>query len=355
MGIYAIKIENYKSIQSAEILMKPINILIGSNGSGKSNFINFFKLLQRIREQKLQSYVNQHGKADNFLYFGRKKSDFLGGKITFDSTPHNNAYEFNLIPTQNNGFIFDAERSKYNDKSWNFNSGTEESQLKNYDGFEGDYLREFIQQFKIFQFHDTGFNSRMKQPCKLNDNVALNEDGSNIAAFLYKLQEKHPKSLKKIEQAIRFIAPFFDSFLLAPDELDHKYIELRWTENGEEQLFDAHNLSDGTLRMICLSTLLLQPEKPLTIIIGEPELGLHPSAITYLAAMLKKASFHSQIIVSTQSVNLVSEFQAQDIIVVERQNNQSAFKRLENESLEGWLEEYSLGELWEKNIIGGRP
>lgn len=360
MGIHTIKIENFKSIREAEVQLKPLNILIGANGVGKSNFISFFKLLNRICEEKLQVYVAQHGKADNFLYFGRKKSDYLGGEIIFNND-YENAYKFNLIPNDRNTFIIDWETSKYYSyyskryKDWNISSGTEESKLRFYDGKEGDFLRGCLNQFKIFHFHDTGFNSKIKQPCKVNDNVSLNEDGGNIAAFLYKLQEKEPKILLKIEQAVRFVAPFFERFFLKPDELDTKYIELRWTEKGSEQLFDAHNFSDGTLRMICLATLLLQPEKPSTIIIDEPELGLHPSAIVYLAALLKKAALDSQVIVSTQSVNLVSEFEAKDIIVVDREKNQSIFSRLHNETLKDWLEDYSLGELWEKNVIGGRP
>ncbi len=354
MGIHTIKIENFKSIRSAEVVLRPLNVLIGANGVGKSNFISFFKLLNRICEEKLQVYVAQHGKADNFLYFGRKKSDFLRGEIIFDNA-YNNGYHFELVTTDRNSFIFNDERSKYNSQSWSVSAGTGESELRNYDGFEKKYLRILLNQLKIFHFHDTSFNSKIKQPCKVNDNVVLYEDGSNIAAFLYKLQEKEPKILQQIEQAIRFVAPFFDRFFLKPDELDSRYIELRWSEKSAEQLFDAHNFSDGTLRMICLATLLLQPEKPMTIIIDEPELGLHPSAIIYLAAMLKKAAFNSQIIISTQSVNLVSEFEAQDIIVVERKQNQSVFTRLNNEKLEDWLTDYSLGELWEKNVIGGRP
>lgn len=356
MGIHSIRIQNFKSIRDlGDLQLKPLNILIGGNGSGKSNFINFFKFVNRLYERGQKVYVNQHGKADNFLYFGRKKSDFLYGKITFDNS-HNNEYEFRMVPTNKNDLIFDFERSNYGfNKSWQIASGNDESDLKNYTGYEGAYLRGNMSRFKVFHFHDTGFNSRIKQPSTINDNAYLHEDGGNLPAFLYVLQEKYSKTFRKIEGILRLIAPFFDRFYLHPDELNAQFIELRWLEKGSEQLFDAHNMSDGTLRMICLLTLLLQPKPPNTIIIDEPELGLHPSAIQHLTELMKAASLTTQLIVSTQSVNLISEFDSSDILVVDRKDNQSTFSRLDTEQLEIWLDDYNIGELWEKNVIGGNP
>jgi predicted ATPase len=183
----------------------------------------------------------------------------------------------------------------------------------------------------------------------------LREEGENLPAFLYYLQEKHPKHFKMIEMVIQSVFPFFDKFDLAPFFLDEKKIELEWYEKEHpEHPFYARHLSDGTLRFIALATLFLQPNLPKTIIIDEPELGLHPFAIAKLAGMIKKASVHSQIIIATQSVNLVNEFSADDIIVANREDNQTVFKRQSEESLKTWLEDYSIGELWEKNVIGGR-
>jgi predicted ATPase len=102
---------------------------------------------------------------------------------------------------------------------------------------------------------------------------------------------------------------------------------------------------------------LVQPadQQAETIIIDEPELGLHPYAITVLAGLLKSASKEKQIIVSTQSVDLLSEFSPEDVIVVDRNGNKSILSRLDSSTLQDWLEEYSLGELWKKNLLGGRP
>jgi len=356
MGISTIRIQNFKSIRdSGEVEIRPLNILIGANGVGKSNFISFFKFLNRLFEQQLQLYINQHGRADNFLYFGRKRSDFLSGEITFDNE-WQNKYAFKLIPDQNGNLIFAEEYAGNKTSNWLFNqTGTLESQLHTGHGAKLVYLRKYFSTFKIFHFHDTSFNSRIKQPSGSTDYAYLQEDGGNLAAYLYRLQEAHPAHFKMIERTVHSIAPFFDRFYLQPDEINGQQIFLRWLEKGSDQLFTAHNFSDGTLRMICLSTLLLQPEPPSTIIIDEPELGLHPFAIEKLAAMLQSASQKAQIIISTQSTNLLNHFEAEDVIVVDRQEEQSTFRRLNTEELTDWLDEYSLSDLWDKNVLGGRP
>lgn len=362
MGIYSIQLQNFKSVRDGEIQIKALNILIGPNGAGKSNLITFFKFLNKLYEQQLQLYINQNGRSENFLYFGRKKSDFLAGKITFDNE-WRNQYEFRMVPDQMGNLIFAEEWSGYfrpaasnpNKTKINTSGGNLESVLKEDAGYRNRYLRAFFQSFSVFHFHDTSFNAKIKQPANTTDYAYLHEDGGNVAAFLYRLQQTENKHFQMIERVIQSIAPFFGGFYLQPDEINPQQIYLRWREKGSEQLFTASNLSDGTLRMICLTTLLMQPDLPTTIIIDEPELGLHPFAINKLAAMLRAASAKSQIIASTQSVDLLNQFEPDDIIVVEREDNQTVFKRQNEEALAEWLKDYSLGELWEKNVIGGRP
>ncbi len=356
MGISTIQIKNFKSIRdSGEVELRPLNILIGANGVGKSNFISFFKLLNRLLEQRLQLYIGQNGRADNLLYFGRKKSDFLGGKIEFDNE-WRNKYEFKLVPDQLDNLIFAEEWAGHKTSNWQFsNGGTLESAIHETGGSKATYLIKYFKTLKIFHFHDTSFNSKVKQPSASNDYAYFQEDGGNLAAFLYRLQQSHLSHFQMIERTIRSIAPFFDRFFLQPDEINKEQIYLRWLEKGSDQLFTAHNLSDGTLRMICLTTLLMQPLPPETIIIDEPELGLHPFAIEILAAMLTNAAKKGQVIVSTQSVNLLNHFNPEDIIIVERGDEQTVFHRFDAHELDNWLSEYSLSDLWEKNVLGGRP
>jgi predicted ATPase len=209
--------------------------------------------------------------------------------------------------------------------------------------------------FKIFHFQDTGKTAKIKLPCLIADNEFLREDGANLAACLYVIQLTYPKDFKRIEMVIRSVAPYFERFDLKPDRINPDVIRLEWKEKGSDAYFNAKHLSDGTLRFIALATLLLQPEAPQVIIIDEPELGLHPFAINKLAGLIKKASANTQIIISTQSVNLVDNFDPEDIITVDRQDGQSVFNRQNSETLKDWLTDYSISDLWNKNVIGGRP
>jgi predicted ATPase len=368
MLIDRVYINNYKSIRaSGEIPIRALNVLIGPNGVGKSNFISFFKLLNNISENKLPQFVADNGYANRMLHFGRKKSKELSGGIVF-RTPEGNAqtrYDFILKPDQLNLFYFEEERSGYtftaddNKEKWDYvvldSAGKRNSDLPNHPADQSGHLREYFTQLKVFHFHDTSENAPLKQPACLRDNAYLKEDGSNLAAFLYLIQEQHPSNFKLIEYAIRTVAPFFERFSLQPDNLNPELIFLTWKAKESDEYFDAGSLSDGTLRFIAQATLLLQPNPPKTIIIDEPELGLHPYGIHKLAALVRSAATKSQIILSTQSVNLLDQFDAEDVIVVEREDNQSTFKRLNSEELSNWIGEYSLGELWGKNVIGGSP
>jgi predicted ATPase len=214
-----------------------------------------------------------------------------------------------------------------------------------------------MRSWRIFHFHDTSESALVKGVQKINDVEYLRPDGRNLAPFLLMLREQHADNYKQVLRVVRLIAPFFGDFFLKPTPGNKDTIELQWTEKGEDVPFKAHQLSDGTLRFICLATVLCQPERlqPETILIDEPELGLHPFAITLLASLLRSASKNKQVIVSTQSVALVNEFEIEDLIVTERVDRSSAFKRLAEGDFREWLEEYSLGDLWAKNILGGRP
>jgi predicted ATPase len=164
-------------------------------------------------------------------------------------------------------------------------------------------------------------------------------------------------SYVRIRDVVRLAAPFFDDFQLRPNPLARHMIQLEWRQKGSDYSFSANHLSDGTLRFICLATALLQPRPPATMLFDEPELGAHPYALTLIANLFQQAAKHPlrQIIVSTQSAQLVNEFEPEDVIVVERTQGESVFRRLDSAKLSGWLEDYTLGDLWQKNVFGGGP
>lgn len=350
-----IVLNGFKSIVSCDLELGSLNILIGSNGAGKSNFIGFFKLIRQIYEKQLQVHVSQQGGPDSLLHFGRKKTERIDAQLYFG----NNGYFFTLAPTMDNRLAFSTESFWWNASGAKpIGHGHFESKAWEGTGTGIDqFVHEAISKWMVYHFHDTGDTSYIKQQHAINDNIYLRPDARNLAAFLYLLSQTHPANYLRIVKTIQLVAPFFGNFYLRPQPQNANIIELEWTEVGEDVPFKAHHLSDGTLRFICLATVLLQPEfyQPASIFIDEPELGLHPYAITILASLLKSAALKKQIIVSTQSVELMSEFDPEDIIVVDRKAGKSIFNRLNASKLEEWLQEYSLGELWKKNVFGGRP
>lgn len=341
-----------------------LNILIGPNGAGKSNFISFFDLTRYMLEQRLNSYLLQHGGIDSMLYRGRKVSDCISALIDFENR---NAFKFRLKPSNGAKAYIEYTKDYFNSRgikdknyeeewsadTWDVN--VEESAILTNPRWRAGYIRDFLRSFTVYHFHDTSLTSPMRQLSRIGDNDYLRSDGSNLAAFLYKLKNTDVKSFNLIEGTIRSVAPYFKGFRLIPNKIMEGFIGLEWEERDSDMYLDAGNLSDGTLRFIALTTLLLQPDSPKTIIIDEPELGLHPAAIIKLGALIKRASLTSQIIVATQSIALINNFSINDLIVVGRDEKQSTFRRLNSEDFAEWRDAYSVGELWEKNIIGGRP
>ena len=357
-----IRASGFKSIKDMDLELRKLNVLIGSNGVGKSNFIGLFKLLNNIVEEKLQVYVGSCGGSETLLHFGRKTTPQISIDLSFaDNT---NGYKCILSPTADDTLIFSYEESWFHDGSRYVNplrvplgSGhketklSEEAKTKNI----ARYVRDDLKSWKVYHFHDTSDSAKVKQTGDLEDNPVLRPDAGNLAAFLYRLKDKSPTHYANIVDATRLVFPFFDDFALAPSALNPDKIRLEWRETGSDAYFNASALSDGTLRFMCLSTLLLQPYLPTAILLDEPELGLHPYAITILAELLRGAATKTQVIVSTQSLSLVNQFEPEDIIVVEREERHSVFRHLDKADMQSWLDDYGLGDLWEKNIIGGRP
>jgi len=341
-------IKGFKSIRELDLPLLPFNVLIGANGAGKSNLMAFFRMLHALKQRELQLHVARLGGADSLLHYGRKETAMLSSVLQIDS----NRYHFDLEPTVDNKFIFVKESLQLEGKApRNLGSSHTESLMSQHD----DNPVSINADYAIYHFHDTSETANVKRLQAINDNVKLRHDASNLAAFLYKLKNISPKHYELILKTTRQVAPFFGDFHLRPYPENPQKIQLEWTEKGHDYPFIANDLSDGTLRFISLATLLLQPKMPTIILIDEPELGLHPYAISVLAGLFRVASQRCQLIISTQSLNLVDEFKIEEIIVVDKEKRQSVFRRLEAGKLKSWLEEYSLSELWEKNVIGGRP
>ena len=360
--LHKIHIQGYRSIRDQQLEFGPLNVFIGGNGVGKSNLIGVFNFLNQVAKQRLQTYTGKVGGANAVLHFGRKQTKSFSLKIEFRIDTKANLYEFVLIPTEEDRFLFEQEstyfwdtvnyQAPYRDETW---SGYSESRLVDSEQTIASCVRSHLAGYQIYHFHDTSPSAAVKQTCNLLDNRFLRVDAGNLAAFLYRLQEKEADHFDNIVDTVRQVAPFFGKFRLEPSALNPETIRLEWEEKGSDTYFGPAALSDGTLRFICLATLLLQPVLPNLILIDEPELGLHPAAIQLLASLLQSAATRSQLIVATQSVTLINQLDPEHVWVVDREEGQSVFRHLKTSDMSSWLEDYSLGELWEKNILGGRP
>jgi len=358
-----ISVEGFKSIRSVDrLLLTDVNVIIGSNGSGKSNFIGVFSFLNAIREGRLQEYVARAGGANSLLFLGSKTTDSIYIRLSFNDDV--NGYEIRLSPGSGDSLIPISEKVFYWDKRYTSPydrnipiSGLEAGISTKLPDAISEYVQSHLDRWRLYHFHDTSSNSPMKATNDIDDNRYLRYDGSNLAAFLHMLQQRHPDSYRIILGTIRRVAPFFQDFVLEPSALNPNRIRLEWKHTGSDAYFNASMLSDGSVRFIALATLLLQPAelRPSIILIDEPELGLHPYALTMLASMVKQASAQTQIILSTQSALLLDHFNPGQVLVADKVDNGTGFNRLSEDSLGDWLEDYSLGQLWEKAEFGGRP
>lgn len=378
-----IVVEGYRSFKTLDITLGPINVLIGANGSGKSNFIQLFKMMNQLVKEEFQTYVQRAGGASYLTYYGPKVTDKIRLEFWFIRNREQdllNGYSVSMMYAHPDNLIIVDETFYFHDRknyprpygdreNSDFYPSRESLLPKRARETSGvaHHVYEAMQTWRVYHFHDTSDSARVKQSVSILDYEFLHPDAANLAAYLYYLREKEPYHYHRIVDTVRSIAPFFGDFVLRPDPHNEDKIRLAWRERGSDLTFSAHALSDGTLRFICLATLFLQPPEklPKTILLDEPELGLHPAAIVLLAEMIKMAARHTQIILSTQSVTLVDQFDVEEVLVVDRVEDTEAspenprwktvINRLEPAKLENWLGEFTLGELWRKNILGGRP
>jgi predicted ATPase len=355
-------IKNFKSIREQTLALGRLNVFIGANGSGKSNLIEAFRFLREIVNQNLAGYTGMKGGADTLLYFGRKKSPEMSFQLEFGEGDSGEGYWVKLQGTEEDSFLIKEERAYYDVRKNDptpvdivFSTFSRESKLKTSDHLIAREAKTALESYQVYHFHDTSDTAAVKGSGDVEDNRVLRPQADNLAAFLYWMQQKQPDHFANIQDTLRQIAPFFQEFRLAPSKLNESKIRLEWKEKGSDAYFNSSSFSDGTLRFLCLATLLLQPQLPAVVLLDEPELGLHPAAIALLADLLSSAATRTQVIVATQSVTLVNQFEPESVWAVDRVDQQSVFRHLSRQDMTAWLDDYGLGELWEKNILGARP
>ena len=361
-----IEIKGYRSIKDAALELRKLNVLIGANGAGKSNFVSFFKLLNEMMAGRLQEYIGKTGWAQSVLHFGPKITPQLEGQLEFEAENGRDWYQMRMFHAAGDSLGFAEETLRFlqvgyeTPKTISLGAGHPETRIGDEAG-RGDQtakvFRHLLNQCRVYHFHDTSPTAHSRRACYLHDNRWLMPDAGNLASMLFAYKQRNDLVYQRIVSTIRKIMPEFDDFDLEPSRLNPNDIFLNWRKKGWDYLFGPHQISDGTLRAMAILTLFLQPEADLpdVIILDEPELGLHPHALEIVAGLMRAVSEQTQVIVATQSLTFLNYYEPSEIVTVECQNGQSQFHRLESEKLEDWLEDYSVGELWQRNVIGGGP
>jgi predicted ATPase len=371
-----VRIEGFRSFREIDLELKDLNLLVGANGSGKSNFVGFFNMLSFMLAGSLQTYVGRKGGGTSILRYGAKKTPVLRGELEFEGNAGTSKYGFSLAFASPDRLLFTDEHVEFQSPgrahpySQTLSAGQLETDLLELANSPGNPVPRkvasvFINRLKglqVYHFHDTSETAYIRTLEDVERNRSLMSNGGNLAAILYRLRETKPSHYSRILSTVRLAVPYLKDLILEPDPLNGGRIRLRWCDRNPDYEFGAHQLSDGSLRAIALITALLQPEEmlPAVILIDEPELGLHPSAVGIVGNLIKATSAKRQVIIATQSPRLLSQFSPEDVVVVERNEDESGlgestFQRLSSEGLGEWLGDYDLGSLYEMNVTGGGP
>ena len=371
--IEAVRIRGFRSLADVELSnLRNANVLIGANGSGKSNFIRFFEMLSwMLGSRRLGEFVERQGGADDQLHRGNSVTPHVEGELALRTEKGRNDYRFRLSYAHPDRFIFTDEAFRFSssdlpaDAPWQHApSGQAEAMIvdiaqgsppRGVNATTARVIVHLLRNCAVYQFHDTSDTSNFKKRCDAEDSNYLRTHGGNLAAVLHRLEQEDVNRFDLISKHIRRVLPVFDRF-----HIDDSYgkVSLRWKAIGTDKTFGAHLTSDGSLRFFALVTLLNLPLEmlPNVLLLDEPELGLHPAAIALVGGMIKSLAVDRQVIVATQSPLLVDAFDLDEIVVMGLQDGRTTFSRPVAEGFREWLDEgFMPGAMWQKNLIGGRP
>jgi predicted ATPase len=361
--IKSVSIQGFRSLAKIENLELPqLTVLIGANGSGKSNFIRFFDMLSwMLRGQNLQNFIVRQGGGDDQLFMGARHTSRISAEIRMEANRGANEYRFALAHlSAGDTLMFTDEAFRYSNNKilgkaeWILlPGGVKEAGLVESNDPTARVVVNLLKRCTTYQFHDTSPNAYIKQPWDVEDNLWMRSDGANLAPILLRLQERDITRYKMIVRQITRVLPAFGDFVLQPA---YGKVSLRWRGKYSDKTFGPHLTSDGSLRLFCLLTLLNLPQETLpdVLFFDEPELGLHPHAITLVAEMLKKLSHTRQVFIATQSPYMVDCFALENIIVAASKDGATSLHNMPREQYQEWLDdEYLLSDLWLKDIVGG--
>lgn len=393
MNIKSFYVEGFRSLKDVTVKLKPLNILIGPNAGGKSNFISAMELFHDAVSGNLNdSIIKKHGgmipilwnNETNDIKFTSITRTYRRAKISksnkkFIRHDYEVEYLFRIRQIGNSGnYIIKEEKLSSSDISdilrnllkreifsrvQFFEDGvillepleTAISQLSSdkKGGFSDEFVF-FCEGWKFYYDMKSGSDSECRKSTVARSEKQLEANGDNLIAVLHTLYTGNKTFRKQLNETLA--AAFegdFDELTFPPAEDGRVY--MRWRAKSLKRELSPADLSDGTIRFLMLAAILLNPDPPPLVCIDEPELGLHPSMLHIIAEMMKDATNRTQLVVSTHSPQLVSEFtdDPESVLVVEKKDGATTMERLEKKKLAKWLKEYTLGRLWLDGEIGG--
>lgn len=396
-GIRNLTVQNLLSFgEMTTIDLRPLNILIGPHGSGKSNLIEVLGLLQNAPKD-LATAISNGGPIDDWLWKGtartptasiwatvarpfelqrdnpkplRYRLAFTKAGFRFQITdefvenegpvPDQRGLALGLLPRDFyyayvNGvatFNYRGETLplRFEDVNPQLSILSQRKDPEHYP--EITHLGSLFAKFRLYRDWEFGTVSAVREPCDAGlPNEHLEEDGSNLGVVLDRLLANPPVKRQILESLRTFNAAAAD----LRTSVEGGRVQTRLEEKHLNATIPLIRMSDGTIRWLALLAILLNPDPPQLVCIEEPELGLHPDMIHELATLLVDASSRMQLIITTHSDRLIEEFtETPEVVVVcEKDNGSSTLRRLSANELSSWLKDYTLGELWTKGQLGG--
>ncbi|MBW4468027.1 MAG: AAA family ATPase [Pegethrix bostrychoides GSE-TBD4-15B] len=398
--IHQLQITNFLSYGSPgeTINLEPLNVIIGPNASGKSNLLEMLGLLRAL-PQDLSSPIREGGGIREWLWKGdqsptlpvaqlealvsypdgimplryRIQITAAGQRLEIVDEAIENAERTN--PDEADVYFFyryqtgnpvlnvrTVPEAKAGEASHRTPRGLRREDLKpdqsvlaqrkDPDQYpELTYLGSQFAEIRLYREWNLGRYTppRMPQKPDLPEDF-LSEDASNLGLVLNNLQ-----SQIGTRRIVSYLKKFYEPIEEIIPRISGGSVQLFIREEGLSVPIPATRLSDGTLRYLCLLTILCHPTPPPLICLEEPELGLHPDVIPTIAELLIEASQRTQLVVTTHSDALISALSEvpEAILVCERTQTGSHLRRLEREPLKEWLDNYTLGDLWRMGELGG--
>jgi predicted ATPase len=360
--IAEISIEGFRSLKHVEKLQLPqLTVLIGANGVGKSSFIRLFEMIGwMLRAHDLQGFVARNGYGDDQFFMGSRNTPQIKVELRIATDRGLNEYRFEMAHlSAGDTLMLTHEAYRYSNAAmvgqanWTDLGGAgKESALPDRPDKTAKAIYHLLRQCATYQFHDTSAKAALHLSWDISDSVRMRSDGGNLAAVLLDLRENDGPHYRQLVRQIQRVFPALENFVLEP--VAGKVL-LRWKSRYSDKIFGAHLTSDGSLRLFCLLTLLSLPDErlPDVLFLDEPELGLHPHAITLVSEMLKRVARTRQVFIATQSPYMVDCFDLENIVVAEAEGGATRLRNMPKAQYQQWLDDdYLLSDIWLKTPVG---